>query len=441
MNNIKCLGVDVSKDNITCHCLQSYPQGGLTTYWEKTRVKESKLYPRFYSNPNKKQKQKSPWDFLKWLDQEKPDYAILEPTGVHYSKLWGEILKSQGVKVLWVGHMELKRFRQGKNLKGHIKNDAVDALAMASYLFDIENKLPDGSINPKKFLREQPDSILKLRQLVQYQEHLNKVQSPIVNYFRQLLTWQFPEMQTSKAVSFYKWLAGEEITAGRQKNYDQDYQESIAYGLFEIDPHLRIHSHWLTEIIKEENRLMKEINEIMKLPIYDDYNEIFNFFRFGDKVRAKLLTRIYPFENFLVDEQEFIEYERREVKKEERSHKDGVTYVKYQKGQVKRIKRNRSRDSFKLRLGFGTILESSGDGYKMTPHGSALCKKSVYQYVHTTVMPEHVKLPDNEIIKEILDYEDKLSSIDVLKGVHLQSKLMSKIINLLYREFKIRFCF
>ncbi|CUR32965.1 MULTISPECIES: hypothetical protein [Planktothrix] len=37
--------------------------------------------------------------------------------------------------------MELKRYREGKNLPGHGKNDAVDALAMAAYPFDPEHFL------------------------------------------------------------------------------------------------------------------------------------------------------------------------------------------------------------------------------------------------------------------------------------------------------------
>ena len=128
----KCLGIDVSAYNITCHYLESYPVGGISNYWNKTRIKESKLYPQFYSNPKKNQK--SPWDFLKWLDEIKPTCAILEPTGVHYSKLWAQLLKYHNIPIYWIGHIELKRHRGGKNLKGHTKNDAVDALAMAFIL-------------------------------------------------------------------------------------------------------------------------------------------------------------------------------------------------------------------------------------------------------------------------------------------------------------------
>lgn len=63
-----------------------------------------------------------------------------------------------------------------------------------------------------------------------------------------------------------------------------------------------------------------------------------------------------------------IEYELREVKKTERDaeggklRQNGETIVKRLAGDPKRIKRNRSRNTFKMRLGMGMTLEQSGDG-------------------------------------------------------------------------------
>lgn len=177
-NHQKVLGIDVSKDNITCHILKEYPVGGVSNYWNSTRLKESKLYPKFYNR--KKKGCKDVWDFVDYLRKESPTFALLEPTGVHYSKLWAQVLESLGVKVLWVGHIELKRFRGGLNLKGHTKNDAVDALALAAYYLNPEYRLLNGESDPSKFLKPQPQSILKLRELVNYQEHLLKIQSPVI---------------------------------------------------------------------------------------------------------------------------------------------------------------------------------------------------------------------------------------------------------------------
>lgn len=38
----------------------------------------------------------------------KPDMVILEPTGVHYARLWADHLIKSGVIVRWIGHAQLK---------------------------------------------------------------------------------------------------------------------------------------------------------------------------------------------------------------------------------------------------------------------------------------------------------------------------------------------
>jgi hypothetical protein len=97
---LKSLGIDVSKSSVTLHLLLSYPKGGLKSYWEKTRNKASILYPSFHSNPDARKKHKSAFDFADYVSETKPDVAILEPTGNHYSRLWASILESLGVKIL-----------------------------------------------------------------------------------------------------------------------------------------------------------------------------------------------------------------------------------------------------------------------------------------------------------------------------------------------------
>ncbi|MCC5638391.1 transposase, partial [Nostoc sp. CHAB 5844] len=160
---------------------------------------------------------------------------------------------------------------------------------------------------------------------------------------------------------------------------------------------------------------------------------------FGLRVRARLLTRIYPFESFLgVDGKPVIEYEVREVKKTERDRQNGETIVKRLAGETKRIKRNRSRDTFKMRLGMGTTLEQSGDGLIEKASGSSLCRISLWQYILTGV--ETGRLPEGELTKELLDYRDSLKANvteqgeKLLGGKHIQGKLMSKVTNLLFAE-------
>jgi hypothetical protein len=221
---------------------------------------------------------------------------------------------------------------------------------------------------------------------------------------------------------------------------DNLYKKSIAreYGI-EIDPILELHADWLCDIALYEQRLEAKIAEILTQPMFAPYMQVFNKFGFGLRVRARLLTRIYPFESFLgVDGKPVIQYEVREVKKTERDRKNGETHVKRLAGETKRIKRNRSRDTFKMRLGMGTTLEQSGDGLIEKASGSSLCRISLWQYTLTGV--ETGRLPKNQLTEELIYRRDTLKANvseqgeKLLGGKHIQGKLMSKVTNLLFVE-------
>lgn len=442
---LKVLGVDVSKSSITTHLLDGYPVGGLRNYWEKTRNKSSTLYPTFFSNPDVK-KQKSAYDFADYLKEVAPDVAVIEPTGNHYSRIWALILTKVGIKILWVGHIELRRYRGSKHLPN--KSDPADALAMAAYPHDTEHRHENGELNMRYFLMHRPENINRIRELCQELEHLNRVQSPIVNYARQLLAWQFPEVAHRKSVSgrvgsappLWSWLAGRNDMAPNSKTQlDNLYKKSIAteYGI-KIDSTLKQHADWLCDISLNEQAIEAELTTLVYLNDFKMCNKVFDKFGFGLRVRARLLSRIYPFEAFLTNGKPLIEYEVKEVKKVEKVRINGKTIVKRSPGETKRVKRNRSRDAFKMRLGMGTVLEQSGDELVEKNSGSALCRMSLWQYVLCQVETE--RLPSNDITKKLLDACLELKNITngqgkkLLNGKHMQSKLMSKVVHLLFKE-------
>ncbi|MBN3905133.1 MAG: transposase [Nostoc sp. NMS1] len=449
IESIRSLGVDVSKSSVTCHILTQYPVGGLKTYWQKNRTKANTLFPSFYSSPKHKSKQKSAFDFADYVIENKPDVAILEPTGNHYSRLWARILESLEIKILWVGHIELRRYRGGKNLPN--KSDEADALAMAAYAVDQENYLETGELNPRQFLMHRPQLIDELRELVQQLEHLNRVQSPIINYTRQTLAWQFPEKAHSKTEStklgnvppLWGWLAERKLQVHppSYKSISRQYEQSAAVQFcLEIDPTVRLHAGWLCDIDIEEQRLETKLKSLVNDEQFKAYNQIFDQFNFGLRIRARLLSRIYPFEAFLSsDGKQLTEREVREVKKKQVTRENGKSVVKFLPGDIKRVKRNRSRDAFKLRLGMGTVLEQSGDKLVEKGAGSALCRMNFWQYVIAKIEVDG-RLPDNPIGNEIAVYKETLkknvdgSGKQMLNGKHLQNKLMSKVANLLFRE-------
>jgi hypothetical protein len=454
---LKVLGIDVSKADICCHILEDYPKGGLGNYWRKASQSASKLFPRFYSNP--KSNQKSYWDFMTWVEEEKPNLAVMEPTGTHYSRLPYLVLKYLEIETKWVGHMQLKRFREGKNLPGHGKNDPVDALCMACYPFDPEYQDENGNLDNRFFLLPQPEEIIRLRDLVQQLSHLDRVQNPIINYTRQRLAHEFPEAahqsmtQSDYAPPLWAFIGNcpdkaskSGITRAKKK-----YESSIVHDLgIEFDTITQTHSRWLVELYLEQLEIDREIELIMAATEFKDYLAIFEEFGFGLRTRARLLTRIYPFEAFLTeDRKEWIQKELREVKHLEKTReKDGKTgrsktVIKFSPGDVKEVKKNRSRDSFKMRLGMGTIFECSGDDWVEKPSGSSVCRKALF--LHTLTRTETERLPKTEVNELILEHKDKLKeAIDsngkpMLNGKHIQGKLMSKTVNLLYKKFLHKF--
>lgn len=443
---LKVLGVDVSKSSVTLHLLDCYPAGGLRNYWEKTRNKASTLYPTFFSNPDARKKQKSAYDFADYLKEIKPDVAVIEPTGNHYSRVWVSILTALGIKILWVGHAELRRYRGSKHLPN--KSDPADALAMSAYPHDLDHKHENGTLNMRYFLIHRPENIDRIRELCQQLEHLNRVQSPIINYARQLLAWQFPEVAHTRSVSMregaapplWSWLSERNDMAPVSKTrLDNLYKKSIAgeYGI-KIDSTLRQHADWLCDIALNEQAIEAELKALVYLDDFKLCNSVFDLFGFGLRVRARLLSRIYPFEAFLTNGKQLIEYEVKEVKKVEKTRVNGKTVVKREAGEVKRVKRNRSRDAFKMRLGMGTVLEQSGDTLVEKNSGSALCRMSLWQYVLCQVETE--RIPINDVTKKLLDACLTLKKITnaqgkkLLNGKHMQAKLMSKTVHLLFQE-------
>ena len=40
------------------------------------------------------------------------DAIAMEPTGVHYAKLWANVASERGIPIYWIGHKQLARFRE-----------------------------------------------------------------------------------------------------------------------------------------------------------------------------------------------------------------------------------------------------------------------------------------------------------------------------------------
>jgi len=217
--------------------------------------------------------------------------AVMEPTGVNYSRLWGTQLARAGVEVRLVGHKELRSFRE-HHLGLPDKDDDADALALAIYGWDYLEI-------SRRFVQVRSQTIVEIRRLVLRLAHLNRVQSPIINPARQDLAWQFPEAAFIRSVRsgekvplLWGWLCGQRQSV----KYDLMLERSIGLG---ITDELCRHAARICDIQFEEMVLEFELSKLVASPQFLPYRKVFARFGFGRRVEALLLSQIYPFENYL----------------------------------------------------------------------------------------------------------------------------------------------
>lgn len=313
---------------------------------------------------------------LKALLELKPNYAVLEPTGMHYSKLWALRLAAQGCQILWVGHAQLKSYRITLRLPN--KNDAADAFALAQYGQQYLNK--DGY-----FLSLSIDSLgYRLREKCLQLKYIEELTVPIKNRLRQQLAHEWPEVAKRQTNgTLWKFIAGDEVPKNHKTRLERLQQASIGSGLSEFSRFLA------TELISLEEQiklLETEIKALCSEPTFRDYRQVFRRYGFGSRVSAMVLAHIYPFENFLG-------FEGKEI----------IETVKSKNG--KPSKRYRSLKAFKLAVGSGLVEDSSGKTENWVPGGSALCREALWQWLFSCIEPKksRPKTPECQYLGQLID--------------------------------------
>ena len=340
---MKIVGLDVCKLSVVACILEKRPSEPRQFYYDGS-------FKTFEANAKG----------ISSLLKLKPDIAVLEPTGVNYSKLWGTHLARVGIEVRLVGHRKLRSYRK-ETLELPDKDDQADALALACYCFDYLNV-------SRRFVQIRASNIVKIRELALRLAHLNRCQSPIVNRLRQDLAWQFPEIakvtlqkKGDRLSRCLLWLAGEI----ESKKYQRLYESSVGLGLTSTVKH---HARRLCDLHREEIDIEFNLFQYTSQPEFEQYHKVFARFGFGDRVSAMILSQIYPLENYLTPE--------------------GKPLTIYRRGRFskdrKYTKRYLSRRRFEKALGVAPTEDSSGDSEsKKIIGGSDLCRLSIWQWMFT----------------------------------------------------------
>ncbi|PAX52869.1 IS110 family transposase [Brunnivagina elsteri] len=361
-NAPKILGLDVSKSSVSACLLTEKPNEPRQFYYSC----------QFYDfSANRKD--------LDRMLALKPDIAVLEPTGTNYSKIWSEHLTRNGVEVKLVGHRELRSYR-AHHLGLPDKDDNADALALACYWFDY-------NADPKRFVKNYDAQASQIRNLVLRLEHLNRLQSPVINRLRQDLAWQFPEValvQSKRGKNgslplLWAWMCNQRLS----KRYDTLYLKSIGLGL---EASTRERAGIICNLQNQEYCIEEELRSHLRDECFTPYFQVFQEFGFGFRLSATLIAYIYPIEHFLIDGKEDVQFHLGRKSK-------------------KPTKRYLSLRRFQKTLGLAPSMESSGDkkGIK-TSNGSKLCRKALWQWVFTGLEPK--RRLSNETVKTLCEYLD-----------------------------------
>jgi transposase len=386
----RVVGLDVSKSSVSCCLLTEKPSNPREFYYEC----------RFY-------KFATDTAGLTGLLLLKPEIALLEPTGVNYSRFWVEHLTRAGCEVRFVGHKQLRNYREN-HLALPDKDDDADSLALACYQFDYGSDL-------SRFVQVRDRIISRMRELVLRLNHLSRIQSPIINRSRQDLAWQFPEIAlvtsvrgvSGKVPLMWGWLAGQR----ESKKYDRIYSTTAGLGLTDS---VKFHALRICSLQLEEQAIEDELDTLLTDERFRTYREVFQKFNFGNRIQSVILSQIFPLENFL--------------------NEDGKPEIKIRKGRKSGnpTKRHLSLRRFQKALGVAPSQESSGDISKSkVSGGSALCRRALWQWVFSTVEPARRRT--NPLLKELGQNLDTEKSAG--KPVKLiRMRVAVKAVKLLFKE-------
>lgn len=386
---MRVIGLDICKNSVVaCLLCSGRPTEPRQLYYDLD-------FPRFRADASG----------IKALLAMSPDVAVMEPTGVNYMKLWASHLAANGVKIVLVGHKQLRNYRE--NLALPDKDDQADALALACYY--LEHHALD-----RRFVRTRDPVVAEIREIVLRLHHLNRVQSPIVNRARQDLAWQFPEVASIglDGVVFWGWLAGER----RSKKYDDLYALTVGLGL---RAETRNAARMICDIQRREQVLELEMRSLVREVRFLPYRKVFAQFGFGQRIEALILSQIYPLENYLDG--------------------NGLPEVKIRKGKVSGnpTKRYLSRRRFQKALGVAPTREDSGDKKTTRKAGSSLCRMGLWQWLFTRIEPKRSRLKNSTgaYLGEILDSEKQRCPVKLAR-----SRVCSKAADLLFQDLVKEIC-
>lgn len=340
------------------------------------------------------------------------DTYVIEPTG-DYSKIWIDSLRANDKTVLRVNPKRVKALKEYHGIFS--KTDRYDGAFLALYGAENLNK-------PAAFLSDYAE---QLRELVLQHNFLSRMTGNHQRRLWQLLSHEWPEVCQSRngtrpkqdrkwlapePPGLWRFIAGEDYlqTARRQTSLDK----SIGSGLSDLS---RALAAQICELERKQYPLEPKIVELLSDDKFSPYHAVFDLFGFGEMTRACLLSRIFPFGQFLSDTGEPIRIKVPSATGG-RSHR-----------------RDKSLGAFRLSLGNGTKVYQSGQEQKEKAAGPKYARSALWLHIKTRIVMRgcgaNLTAP-KYLARHRKLYED-LPPMPHNKAI---SKVQSRLVKDLYRE-------
>lgn len=392
------IGLDVGRNSAVAAALETFPPNVLA-FFKENRQKIVKIKPDLNG--------------FQYLNSLNPTTLVMEPTGVWYSAIWHQWAKSQNVKVLWVGHADLKAQRGHYGFRN--KRDPEDALTLACCALD--DRFVDTHGKPR-FLQFDDGEVGRLRKLCLQDEQLSKLRTQVINQIRQRLALEWPEASETafqigpKGYSPVPGFVAGINTSTRIKNR-RAQSVAVSQGL-EFDQYTIDHCKALVTLEQRIVAVRAEMVKVCQTPSLLPYYQVLTNFGFGPGLAPLMLTQVYPFSQFLVDGKPVIEWEQNA------------------KGDWQ--KRNRSLRSFQAYLGMAYKMAQSGDKLIKKFSGSSLIRSHLYIWAISQMSGKGTSFKTNTSQGKELDAKLKKLASGGVTGSDKIIRFMFKVTERLWSE-------
>ncbi|MBE9164195.1 transposase [Tychonema sp. LEGE 06208] len=352
----KVIGIDVSAHRVDVVLLENFPQIALRDFY---------LSPEF-------EKVHAVYEVTE-LDNllvkvgDSPAVAILEGTGT-YSYYWRKHLKKNGIFVLTADQGMVKSTRRSLGGTDN-KDDPFDALVMCElyrrHYLDVYDR--------RFWVKELDPKIEQMRRALLDLKTTTRKQTSFINSIKGRLAWEYPARATVKSQrangsldvgkppAFWAWLAGrgDFLSKSILSRFNNHYEKEQKCDRANISEMTRQFASSVCDLHDTEAQIELRLTNLLFDSDFDRYHRVFDRFSFGYRERGWILSRIFPFEDFLC------------------------------------LPKKRALRRFRQACGLGKIEKSSGQmragggGGKWT--GCANTRSTLWTYINCRIEPQKLK--------------------------------------------------